>query len=406
MTTQALQMNSKLPEFMINYIQRLLEEREAGKPVVWCSSLAPSAIFKAMGMETFFVESYGAVCGGMGFGTDLCKQAEACGYSLDLCSTLKGSLGIVFGNSVPEGLPMGGLPKPDIVFTMPSCPSIVNAYDRMSRYYDAPMLVMEKPRYHDELDGDEIRYLVRSGVEELQEIIAFLEKFTGKPFDYDRLQENVALEKKVSQLWRDAIALCRNVPAPMSVFDGISHIYPFYLDRGSVESAAYYQALKEELSDRVDRKIGAITDEKYRLYWDNAPFSAVADRLAAEGVVPVISGAFFNRGYPDLDPERPLETIVESMFFIPGNRSLRWKIDWLTGLVEEYSLDGMLMQRTRFCHASNMGQEDMIKAVKNKRGIPGTVLEGDSCDHRLYSESDINSKVDAFLEILTHKEPY
>lgn len=405
MMVQALKMNSKLPDFIGKYIQRVLEERKAGKPIAWCSSLAPSAVFRAMDIEIFFAESYGGVCSGMGISTDLCIGAEASGYSSDLCSTLRNSLGIVFGNSVPMGLPMGGLPKPDIIFATPSCPSIINAYSRISRYYNAPMLVMEKPRYHCELDDDHIRYMVQGGVEELQELIAFLERFTGRTFNYDRLQENVALEKKVSRLWRDAVEMCRNIPTPMSAFDGFSHIYPFYLDRGTLESAAYYQELKEELSDRVDRKLGAIANERYRLYWDNAPFTSMglASRLAAEGVVPVISGAFFNRGYPDLESERPLETIVQSMLFIPGNRSLQWKIDWLIGLVNEYSLDGMLMQRTRACHASNMGQQDMISAIMQKRGLPGTILEGDNCDQRLFSEADISNRVDTFLEILTQK---
>ena len=86
-----------------------------------------------------------------------------------------------------------------------------------------------------------------------------------------------------------------------------------------------------------------------------------------------------------------------------GTRGIRQKIEFVTKLVERFSIDGLVMQRTRTCLVANMGQDDITEALIAKTGLPAVALEADICDSRYYSDIEFNSKIEAFMEILARR---
>jgi benzoyl-CoA reductase/2-hydroxyglutaryl-CoA dehydratase subunit BcrC/BadD/HgdB len=267
---------------------------------------------------------------------------------------------------------------------------------------------MEKPRIHDALSKAEIGQIVRDGVAELKNIVTSLEKITGKRLDYDKLSQNLALEKEASRLWWEVVGMCRNIPSPMSVFDIFTQVLPFTIYRGEPLAVSYYQDLLAELKERVAQKIVPMAGvEKYRLYWDNLPIyyklGEHVQKFASYGAVPVAAMFPFYFGNPDLDPGRPLESIVELFLFNPNNRGLKGRIDFLTKLIDDYAIDGFVMQRSRTCLLTNMGQDDIMKALVRKTGLPAVVIEGDMCDSRFYAAAEVDGKIDAFMEILAQR---
>jgi benzoyl-CoA reductase/2-hydroxyglutaryl-CoA dehydratase subunit BcrC/BadD/HgdB len=196
----------------------------------------------------------------------------------------------------------------------------------------------------------------------------------------------------------------------MSAFDTFAHFLPFNTLKGEPEAVAYYRELKAELVERVvHRIVPMVAEEKYRLYWDNLPiFFKIAEhtqKFASYGAVPVVAQFPFYFGGPELDPERPLKSIVELLLLGPLNKGVKGRIEFITKLVEGYSIDGLVMQRSRTCQLVNMGQDDIVKALIQKTGLPAVVIEGDVCDPRLYSESEFNSKIDTFMKMLARRGP-
>ncbi len=405
-----LKMTEKLMGFVGKYWQDLWENHRAGKLVAWCSGVSPHEILKGFGISSVYLEGYGGFCSVAGISTDLCNRAEALGYSPDLCSLIRNFIGATRGTPAPgpEMLPFGGLPKPDLLVCMPYCPGIYKIWERYSRYLGVPLVVIERPRLHDALGKEEINRIMRDTISELQEMITFLEAFTGRRFDYDRLSQSIAYEQEASKLWWDVVGMCRNIPAPMSILDAFSHLFPFHCYRGEPEAVTYYRELKSELDERVANNIGStIGLEKYRLYWDNLPiFFRIPEHIqkfASYGAVPVAATFPFYFGFPELDPERPLESFAKYSLFTPANVGLQARIDFTTKVVGDYSIDGLVMQRSRTCLVVNMGQDDILKELTKKTGLPSVVIEGDVCDSRFYSDSEVNSKIDTFMEILARQ---
>ena len=82
------------------------------------------------------------------------------------------------------------------------------------------------------------------------------------------------------------------------------------------------------------------------------------------------------------------------------NRGTQYRIDMLTKMVEDYSLDGLVMQMSRTCKAYIPNQLAIMHETQKRTGIPAVVLEGDMVDSRFYSDSEVDSKLETFMEVL------
>ena len=76
----------------------------------------------------------------------------------------------------------------------------------------------------------------------------------------------------------------------------------------------------------------------------------------------------------------------------------------VTGLplevIEKYGADGLVMHSNRSCKPYSLGQYDIQRIVREKRGIPTLVIEADMVDPRSFSEAQIQTRIDAFLEMI------
>ena len=60
-------------------------------------------------------------------------------------------------------------------------------------------------------------------------------------------------------------------PAPITAFDEFIHMAPIVEMRGEAFTVDYYERLLAELDERIERGVGAVKDERYRVLWDNLP---------------------------------------------------------------------------------------------------------------------------------------
>ncbi|MGQ9655356.1 MAG: 2-hydroxyacyl-CoA dehydratase, partial [Thermodesulfobacteriota bacterium] len=63
-------------------------------------------------------------------------------------------------------------------------------------------------------------------------------------------------------------------------------------------------------------------------------------------------------------------------------------------------LDGFLYHSNRSCKMVSQDIPELRRAVTERTGIPGVILEADHNDPRLYAMETIEAQIESFLEML------
>jgi benzoyl-CoA reductase/2-hydroxyglutaryl-CoA dehydratase subunit BcrC/BadD/HgdB len=388
-------------------LKRLLEQHyisvkylRLGKPLAWVTSGAPVEILRAMGVVPVYPENYGALCSARGATAALCETAEAAGYSADLCSYARSSLGMM---THPKAAPLGGLPRPDLLITCGNiCGTVLKWYEAAARFYHAPLFILDTPFIHDD-SGEPPAHAVAYVAAQLEEMIAFLQEHTGYRLSPGRLQETAALAAEAVNLWRDVRELCRARPSPLNAPDLFMNMAPIVTLRGTKAAVDFYRALKIEVAERVERRVSALPEEKYRLLWDNIAiwhhlyrFYNLFANYGACFVVDTYTGGWAM----EFGDGAPIDALARTYTRVFLNQSLRVRARRMIDLVERFQVDGFVMHSNRSCKPYSIGQYDIRRLVTAQTGRPGLVIEADHCDPRAYTEEQIEERIQTFMETL------
>ena len=80
---------SETSRFMADYYHELDAASKKGAPkIAWCTSVGPAEILRALGFLVYFPENHAAMLGATRMSTELIPEANALGYSPDICSYL------------------------------------------------------------------------------------------------------------------------------------------------------------------------------------------------------------------------------------------------------------------------------------------------------------------------------
>ena len=378
-----------------------------GRPLAWVTSGAPVEILRAMGVVAVYPENYGALCGARREAVPLCQAAEAQGYSPDLCSYARTSLGSIFD---PEQAPMHGLPRPDLLICCNNiCGTVVKWYEAVARYYDVPLFILDTPFIHDGFREPMLTYIVA----QLEEMIRCVERTTGHRLDLKRLRQVVQWANQTVQLWAEIRALCKARPSPLNAPDLFVNMAPIVVSRGTAGAVRFYRHLKAEVEERVRNRVGAIPEEKYRLLWDNIAiwhhlyrfYSYFVD-YGGCFVVDTYTGGWSQtilvrtptRGTPtDEDLLAGLASAYATVFL---NQSLEYRVEMMVRLISEYHVDGFVMHCNRSCKPYSLGQYAIKRAVTERTGVPGLIIESDMCDTRSFAAEAARTRIQAFMEAL------
>ena len=81
------------------------------------------------------------------------------------------------------------------------------------------------------------------------------------------------------------------------------------------------------------------------------------------------------------------------------NISIDQMFEKIESLTKKYHVDGVVMHSNRSCKPYSFGQYDLQKMIREKLKLPTLILEADMVDERNFSESQTESRIDAFMEI-------
>ncbi len=393
---RSLESQNLLQQVMFRYMLEGHAASEEGR-LAWVTSGFPVEIPVAMNVGVIYPEQYGAVIGAQKIGPQLCSHAEAAGYSQELCSYARSSIGSVL---YPQESPMEGLPRPQVLLACNNiCGTVLRWYDAISQLTGAPVFLLDTPPLEASQSVHHKRYVQRR----LESLIDFLRQTLNVSLTDERMREVAALSNEAVSLWTRCLESCKNRPSPLNCADRFLMMAPIVSLRGRDYAVEFYQSLLEEVQTRVQNGIGAIRDEKIRLLWDNIPpwfnIFRFFNGLAKRGVVfpaDTYTHAWSGSAIGD-DLIQSAVSIYSNVYL---NRSLETKVDKMCRLIKDYSLDGFVMFSVRSCKRYSLGQLVTKELVTERTGVPGVVIEGDMVDSRLFNDAQIQTRIDALLEMI------
>jgi len=394
----------RMKEIMTNYYIEAKTANEQGKMVAWITSGGPVEPLIAMDIIPVYPENYGAMIGASHMAVQLCETAEQMGYSRDLCGYARSDIAA----SATGGGPIpGGLPRPDFLVCCNNiCGTVLKWYEILARYFKIPLFIYDTPFIHTEFSEEAKQYIRQQTFD----YIKFLEEQTGKKVDNERLKEVGRLSVGAIKLWQQVQDTCMHRPAPMTAFDAFFHLALIVTLRGTQIVIDYYSELLDELNDRIARKVGMIPNEEYRLLWDNLPIwfkmRWLSKKFASHNAA-LVASTYTNAwsSTVDLIDENDLAGslgLATASIYI--NISIDRMISELGQMIKKYDVDGLVMHSNRSCKPYSLGQYDIQKMVMKEFGIPTLIIEADQVDERNFSESQIETRIDAFMETIKAKK--
>ena len=386
-------------DIMTTYYLDAMTARENKKLVAWITSGGPVEPLVAMDIIPVYPENHGAMIGASKMGEDLCSKAEDMGYSSDLCSYARSDISC----SIVKGGPIGGLPEPDMLICCNNiCGTVLKWYEIQARLYNVPLFIFDTPVCHTQYSPEIAKYVNT----QVTEYIKFLETVTKTKLDHDKMDKVGKLGVQAQRLWKQILNTTANKPSPMSAFDSFFFLALIVTLRGTQTAVDFYTTLLEEMEQRVSRGISIVPNEKYRLLWDNLPlwyqlkwlsnqFSNHNACLVADTYTTAWCSAL---NY--IDENDFLGSIAEAYTMIYLNIGIDQMAGQVLDMIKFYSIDGLIMHSNRSCKPYSFGQMDIMKIVQQKTGIPVIMIEADMVDPRSFSKSQVETRIDAFMEII------
>jgi benzoyl-CoA reductase/2-hydroxyglutaryl-CoA dehydratase subunit BcrC/BadD/HgdB len=381
-------------QMIYDYYSALRGAREKGDFVVAHTIFFPVEIFHAMDLLPMHLEFTGYLMSLFGITcNDVLAKAAEMGLAPEICS----------GHRLVEGaVGMKMLPAADaVVCSNLVCDNGLKTGEMVMESNHCPGFIFDYPFHQSEAGKKFI-------MQELNNVIGFLEQVSGHKMDWDRLSENIAETDKQLELIRQISALCKKVPSPFQPQDFLKFLCVDYMAAGTSEITSYLTGLRDELSAMVAQGKGFANPERLRLMGLMIPpwyLQGDIDRMLAEHGAAIVC-------YPNLcdwgeeahlDPQKPLESIAKKLALSPPMRTFgpldERAIGSVTGSVAEYKIDGAV----NFTHLGCRQMGPTLKIYKDaldELDVPLLNIDCDLVDSTITSADEVCAKLDQFFEQL------
>ncbi len=390
MTLRKLRAGERMKQIMGGYYMMGRQAEVNG----WVTSGAPVELLYAMDIYPVYPENHGALIGAAKQGPHFCEFAERRGFSRDLCSYARSDIGCVFAGTSP----IGGLPEPTFLFACNNiCNTVVKWYEVLSRIFKVPLFILDTPFVRKELKESYVQYVHG----QLYEFIDFLEKITGRQLSDAKLRDTMRKSIEGVKAYEEVLHMAKHKPSPLTCFDAFINMAPIVCLRGTDYPVEFYAEMKRELEERVKRGEGAVDNEEIRLLWDNIPVWYRLRWFAeffAERDACLVADTYTNAwtGFIMMDKSDIIWSMAETYTFIYLNIGLEHMAEAINRLIDYYDVDGLVIHSNRSCKPYSFGQYELQKMID----IPSVVIEADMVDSRAFSEAQIETRLEAFLEML------
>jgi benzoyl-CoA reductase/2-hydroxyglutaryl-CoA dehydratase subunit BcrC/BadD/HgdB len=388
------------------YVERIATAKDDGKWVASHGTQQPLEILEAMDVRGVFNEFWGVVSDIVRLESvpEALSVSASTGTPGEVCSFFRNMDGLMHA---------GKWPRSDMFLYAASVCDNVKSFHTLGRRYGIPSFGLERSYL------PYTAHAIEFWKNEYKRLIAFLEEQTGKKMDYDRLKEVVARSYRLTELHIEIDKLVANVPCPLSPECFSGTLVAIRLLPGTQKGIDFLTELRDELKERVDRGIGAIENERFRVLWSSfTPFfdptlmSFMQKKYGAVSVADMLStwrvDANLNAKWM-LDPDDSLGNLAYRTVLAPGNCQYSSGIDVgavLSGKSRRFKVDAAIFNNNWGCKTgAGYGpiiKDELMRQVK----VPTLTLHCDVLDHTFISRADIESQMDSFFEMIEGSRAY
>lgn len=414
---KALQATKAASVYQKQWFQGLRERVDNGEDFALVTAEVPMEILRAMDIPFVVNQWWASICAAKRMAPRYNAFMEQAGYPTDICAYCATAFAESLDPEDKQVGPWGGLPDPTIAITRLCCDYQSKIFELFARNHNAALYPMETtvarkmPPNWWEMDTDYWEEMydkerLDTGVEELRQLIFFLEQKTGRMFDLNKLQEVMDLINE-QETWyrktRDLIA--RTVPAPVTVVDTVNAVMQGQWQRGTRWGADHARSLYEEVKAMVDEGRSAVPNEKYRLMWlgrglwhDFAFYQNFEEKYGAVFVWTMYLGMAadaYIRNNVDPDPLRALAARfvgLEDFLHMPP-----WNAQWFLKEALHNQIDGVVYMVPDSCAISLEGSYFIKKALEDA-GIPVLMFKADPVNPGNWSLDEMTAMVEEFIE--------
>jgi len=354
----------------------------------WTTVFVPYEILNSMNVSGMFVEFFGAMLSAAGISRRYFELAESKGYSTDSCSYHRTIIGAAMDGLMPE-------PEVLIGASIP-CNGGVKALKRIGEIFNKEVFILNIPI---EVTPDSVDYLVK----QYEKMIEYIEEETGRKLDNNKLKQSIKYNNQSREYLVEIEELCKHVPSPSNSND-LKNFIIFVLLSGMKEGVEVAKAFRDEFQYRIDNGISGLPEEKHRLLWiqNRIQFKtdlieAIEENYGANIVIDELNHVWWD----PLDENDPLRSLANRMITHPIVGPVERRLKTLVHLAQEYKIDGAINPAHWGCRQSG-GARVLFKDALQKVGVPLIHLDVDCVDERNYSHGQILTRLEAFMEMLTH----
>jgi len=331
-----------------------------------------------------------------------------------------------------DGTVVEGAPIPDFIWQDHICCSHGKWYQvvkwlEKKKGKEVPMYCVDVsigyPGPNERVEDYKVNYIIQ----QLNDGIDWLEKVTGREYKDKLLCEAVWNEMKATSLWAEICHLNKAVPAPLDEKSMYSLYVMGTLMKHRPECVAFYEALRNEVRDRVKRGIAATPYERFRVITDTQPpwgFLKIFREMERYGVVSLGSlytfgligmwefksdGTWVPKTLPKKKPqtrEEALRTIVEWTLHKPEWAHFykpELKTQMIKTIVDQWKVDAVLLHYNRGCEGLSVHiAENRLGLLE--AGVPVFPFEGNMGDEREFDFAGTMARLTAFFESMGLKK--
>jgi benzoyl-CoA reductase/2-hydroxyglutaryl-CoA dehydratase subunit BcrC/BadD/HgdB len=375
-------------------IKSMQDAYNGKQPIGFGSLFLPYEFFHGIGSTPFLPEVMAGFTASLGLAEQTLKKAASSWYSQDLCT---------FHRSASGAVEMDIFPRPSfIISTNLACDAAQKSFYHYSKIYG-----IEDQYYLIDVPYDNNPKAASYLSGQLRETAENITKNTGIDLDMSMITETIKLSNEFRKWALKVNALRRKLLDYPPYFNGLNFILPFYGLAGTKEAIILYKQTHTELKDLLRSQQKHSTGRKsypkrilwmhLKPYYSNDIFEIIEQsdcRVAFEEINNVY--------WPELDPDKPFESMARKILSNPLSGKINNRIKALKQMVSDYDIDGAVLFSHWGCRQSNAGAR-IIKDSLGKIGIPVLVLDGDCVDRSNSSAGQIKTRLQGYMEILDSK---
>jgi benzoyl-CoA reductase/2-hydroxyglutaryl-CoA dehydratase subunit BcrC/BadD/HgdB len=356
-------------------------------PVAWCGVVAPFDLLNALGVTSCFVEFVGASLSASGLVESFLDRAEQDGLGPDTCAYHRAVIGAALCDAMP-------VPEFLVGTTCP-CTAGQATIENLARIMGRDLSMLHVPQ---QMTPEAEAYLV----EQLRAMIAFAEARVGRALDPERLARAVELSNHSAELMQEVFDLAAHVPSPTTSRELKDFGIAMPLLFGREDTVEVIRAFRDAFRERIEASKSGLSEQRVRLLWiqNRIQFREPLVRMLEEELgATIVVDELNNITWDPVDPRDPLPGIARRMIGNSFNGPIERRIGRMQELARRYRIHGAVNP----CHwgcRQGAGARGLMQEGLQRAGVPVVNLEVDCVDPRPFSEGQLRTRLEAFVEML------